>query len=308
MVELIAGVDIGGTNMRIAVATIQQPEVVLAHYVAKTPVAKGPEHYLDLIEEGLSICLGKLDSDKRALAGIGCTVPGITDGPNGIALFVSNLKDWDGYPVAQNLQKRLGIKAVIDNDVNAAALGEYWYGCGKGSHSLVYMTVSTGVAAGIVIEGRLLRGVHHAAGELGFLIPDPIHIGKDWNPNGCLELTSAGVGLVHQWKLAQNGAAKETSAIDVFEAANAGNDRAHDIVSKASDYLAQTAVAICTVIDPEILVMSGSIAQHQPFVLNRIRDVVKETIPYAPEVVLSTLKGDAPLIGALALIARSIGT
>lgn len=306
MVELIAGVDIGGTNMRIAVATIQQPEVVLAHYVVRTPVDSGPAQYLDLIEAGLSSCLAELRLASDALTGIGCTVPGITDGPNGIALFVSNLKEWDGYPVADNLQQRLGIKAVVDNDVNAAALGEYWYGSGKGCHSLVYMTVSTGVAAGIVIEGRLLRGVHHAAGELGFLIPDRKYIGKDWNPNGCLELTSAGVGLVHQWQLVQNGAAKEASAIDVFEAANAGDQNAHQIVAKASDYLAQTAVAICTVIDPEFLVLSGSIAQHQPFVLNRIREVVKETIPYAPDVVLSTLKGDAPLIGALALIARSL--
>lgn len=306
MVELIAGVDIGGTNMRIAVATIQQPEVVLANYVAKTPVDKGPAHYLDLIEEGLSVCLNELGRSSDALLGIGCTVPGITDASNGIALFVSNLKEWDAYPIADNLQKRLGMKAVVDNDVNAAALGEYWYGSGKGCHSLVYMTVSTGVAAGIVIEGRLLRGVHHAAGELGFLIPDRKYIGKDWNPNGCLELTSAGVGLVHQWKLAQNGAAEEASAVDVFKAANSGNDSARNIVSMASDYLAQTAVAICTVIDPELLVMSGSIAQHQPFVLNRIREVVKEAIPYAPDVVLSTLKGDAPLIGALSLIARSI--
>ena len=142
--------------------------------------------------------------------------------------------------------------------------------------------------------------------NLGFFIPDPAHIDTDWHPNGCLELTSAGVGLAKQWMDLNPGQNKPVSAVDVFEAVRQGDERAISIVERASNYLALSVVAICTLIDPECIVFSGSIAQHQPVLLDRCQKVAAFALPSVPAMVLSELHGDAPLIGALTRISEEL--
>ncbi len=241
------------------------------------------------------------------MKGVGCTIPGITDAERGTALLVTNLPGWDNYPIQKELAARIGVPAAVDNDVNAAALGEYWYGQGRGTHSVVYLTISTGIAAGIVIEGQLLRGFNHAAGEMGFFVPDPNLIDQSWEPNGCLELTSAGVGIVARYnEKVTDAASKLGSAKDVFDVATRGDKIAGTVVENATNYLAQTVIAIATIIDPEKVVLSGSIVQHQPHVFERLVRMTGKHIPHAPHVVQSEFNGNAPLIGALALIARKL--
>ncbi len=303
MHKLIAGVDLGGTNVRIALASQEAPETFLVHRTSRTPVAGGPQAFLDVVKSGIGMCLEELGHGHEALAGIGCTIPGITDARAGKALLVTNLPGWDGFHIEEALTQALGVPAAVDNDVNAAALGEYWFGQGKGCSSVVYLTISTGVAAGIVVQGHLLRGFNHAAGEMGFFVPDPAHLAGNWEPNGCLELTSAGVGIAQRWRAATN-AGEEHSAADVFNAAESGDAEAQRIVTQAADYLGLATLAIATVIDPERIVLSGSIVQHQQFVYDRICTIVDKHLPHAPSIVPSVFDGDAPLIGALALIAK----
>ena len=299
--EYIVGVDIGGTNTRVALAPLGEPDRIAVHYVFDTPAKDGPTHFLSMLDDGIRHCVQDAGVSVKALKGIGCALPGITNANTGTALFVSNLKGWDGFHLAGELVQRFGVHAVVDNDVNAAALGEFRYGAGKGSHSLVYYTLSTGIAAGFVLDGKVWRGFNHAAGELGYFIPDPEHIDTDWQPNGCLELTSAGVGLAKQWKDI-HPERSAVSAIDVFNAAKDNDPRALAIIERASNYLAQSVVAVCNVIDPECVVFSGSIAQHQPIFLARCREVAKMVLPSVPMMVLSTLHGDAPMIGVLTRI------
>ncbi len=303
--SIIAGIDIGGTNVRCALAQIEAPGQILARRSAKTPADGGVEPVLSVITDGLERCLNDAGYGWDGLAAVGCVAPGITDAAKGVVIDVANLPGWRNIPLAELLERRFGRPAIVENDVNAAALGEFAYGAGQGCHSLVYLTVSTGVAAGIVVEGRLLRGYHHAAGELGYFIPDPVHLGKNWEPSGCLELTSAGIGLAHAWADLRGGPATSDRAIEVFDAARAGDADAVALVNRAADYLAQAAIAIGNLIDPERLVLGGSIAQHQAVITNRIRDVVETTLLFPPDVVHAALGGDAPLIGALTLAAQN---
>ena len=215
--SIIAGIDIGGTNVRCALAQIETPGQILVRRIAKTPADGGVEPVLSIIADGLERCLKEAGYGWEALAAVGCVVPGITDAARGVVIEVANLPGWQHIPLTSLLERRFGRPAVVENDVNAAALGEFAYGAGQGCHSLVYLTVSTGVAAGIVVEGRLLRGYHHAAGELGYFIPDPVHLGKNWEPSGCLELTSAGIGLAHAWADLRGGPATSDRAIEVFD-------------------------------------------------------------------------------------------
>ena len=293
--------------MRCALAERDAPGVILVRRSTKTPT-DGVEPVLDVIRDEMARCLHKAGRDEAELAAVGCAVPGITDAARGVVIEVANLPGWQDVPLRALLEDRFGRPAIVANDVNAAALGEFAHGAGQGCHSLVYLTVSTGVAAGIVVEGRLLRGFHHAAGELGYFVPDPVHLGKDWTPSGCLELTSAGIGLAHAWADLRGGPATSDRAIEVFDAARAGDADAEALVHRAADYLAQAAIAIGNLIDPERLVLGGSIAQHEARIANRIRDVVATTLLFPPDVVHAALGGDAPLIGALTLAARSVAS
>lgn len=304
---LVAGIDIGGTNVRCAVASAARPGAILVHRTAATPAVEGPAPLLDFVAPMLVQCLAELGAGPDALAGIGCAIPGFTDAEAGVVVAVSNLRGWRDVPLGELLARRFGAPVAVENDVNAAALGEYHYGVGAAHdgrpavRSLVYMTISTGVAAGIVLDGRLWRGRHHAAGELGFMLTDPAQIGKDWEGIGCLELTSAGVGLGRAWAALRGGPASPTRAVEVFDAARAGDPDAAALVGRAADYLAMAVVAVGAIVDPDVVVLGGSIAEGQPSLVARIREVVETTLSFPPEVRLPALRGDAPIVGALYL-------
>ena len=301
--KLVAGVDVGGTNLRVAIARADDPARFLAHCAGSMPAPATPEACVARIGAFLDTCCAEAGVERRRVAAIASTVPGITDDASGTTLIVTNLPGWDRFPFAALLASGLGIEAHIENDVNAAALAEYYYGVGVGAHSLAYLTVSTGVAAGFVVQGQVLRGFRHSAGELGFLVPDPAHLDGDWEPNGCLELTAAGVGLAKYWAIHSGNA--DATAIDVFAAAREGNEHAGWLVQRAADYLAQTAIAIAAVLNPEVLVLGGSIAQHEPLVQQRIERQVARAFPFAPRIVGSSFEGNAPMVGALAIAARA---
>ncbi len=301
--KLVAGIDIGGTNVRCALAPVEKAGRMLARTAARTPAAGGVESVLDVVAGLLDRCLRRAGYAREDLAAVGCAAPGITDAETGVVLDAVNLAGWLDVPLGALLRARFGVPAAVENDVNAAALGEYAQGAGRDCRSLVFLTVSTGVAAGIIVEGRVLRGHHHAAGEIGPLIPDPAHLGKDWSPNGCLELTSAGVGLARAWAERRGGPASPDRAVEVFEAARAGDAEAGALVRRAADYLALAAVAIGTILDPEVLVLGGSIALKEATISARIAEVVASTLLYPLRVVPAALGGDAPLVGALLLAA-----
>jgi len=300
----VAGIDVGGTNVRCALALHDAPTRILVRKSARTPTGGGLEPILGLIEDLVEACCREKGYDRDRLVAVGSTAPGITDARAGVVIDAGNLPGWQNLPLAALMERRFGVPAVIENDVNAAALGEYAYGAGQGRHSLVYVTVSTGVAAGIVVEGKLLRGFHHCGGELGLLIPDRTHIGTDWGNIGCLELTSAGVGLAREWAALRGGRATPDRARAVFEAAAGDDAEAQALVSRAADYLAIAALAIGVLIDPEVIALGGSIAEHQAVIIDRIREVLTTTMPFPPDVVHATLGADAPLVGVLTLTAE----
>jgi glucokinase len=302
--KIVVGVDIGGTNIRCALARRDDPSGIIMRRSDKTPADAGPEAVVAFIAREVALCLEEAGLEREAVVGVGCAAPGITDAGAGVVISAANLRGWRDVPLARLLEEKAGVAATIENDVKAAALGEFRYGAGKGRRSLVYMTVSTGVSAGIIIDGRVLRGHNHFAGEIAYLLGEPDHIGRDWGANGCLELTSAGVGISREWAAAHGDEAPSVSAAEVFAAARAGDPVAVGIINRAGDYLAQAAVALCAIIDPEVLVVGGGIAENEPALIEHISEVVQETVPFPPPVVRAALGGDAPLIGALALIAE----
>lgn len=299
--SLVAGVDIGGTNLRCAVAALDDARQIIARTATPILQKTDPAQIVELIFAQINSCIERSGTLLSSIVGLGCTAPGITDAQTGVVISAVNLGNWQNVPLAGLLGERFGLPVAVENDVKAAALGERHFGAGKNCSSLVYMTVSTGVSAGIIVGGEVLRGQNHCAGEIPYLLMEPAHIGQDWGANGCLELNAGGVGIARQWAAKHGG---DQTATDVFRLARAGDAKAREAIDRASNYLAQAAVALCVIVDPAILVLGGGIAVNQPELVEHISRVVRETLPFPPQVALSWLGEDAPLLGALQLAVR----
>ncbi|HVG38780.1 MAG TPA: ROK family protein, partial [Pyrinomonadaceae bacterium] len=227
---LLAAVDIGGSNVRCALSRADRPLDFLTRRSAPTPAASVPSAFVDFLFEQIDACLAEANCDRDALASLGCTAPGITDARRGVVVSAANLSGWVNVPLAELLRAKFGVPVAVENDVNAAALGEREFGAGRGADSLIYLTISTGVAAGIITDGKLLRGFRQCAGEIGFILSEPAQIGRDWGHNGALELTAAGIGIARQWQT-QNANRENVTAVDVFRAAREGDAAAMEIVT-----------------------------------------------------------------------------
>jgi glucokinase len=225
-----------------------------------------------------------------------------------------NLPGWLDLPLADNVGRELGKPAVLQNDANAAAFGEYWAGVGRGLNSLVQFTLGTGIGCGIVINGKLHEGEHSHGAEAGH-----IRIALDhprYNATGLygsleayasakavvertLEALDAGQESTLAMCRAQHG---EITAKDIFDAADAGDELGKTIVDQTAFYLAVGAVNLMHVIDPNIVVFSGGMIAAGPAFLERIRHYVKENalpVPASETVITYAQLGtDAGFIGA----------
>ena len=302
--ELLAGVDIGGTSTRCAIAKRNAPDQILHTCMQATPHS-GVSDTLDCAIELLKRNLAQVDGTCDVLA-LGCVAPGMADVRRGVILEAANLPNWTDVPLQDLLEQRLPLKVTIANDVNAATLAEALTGAGKGQSPVIYVTVSTGVAAGIVINGSIVHGAHYCAGEISNMIVERASLDKDWGTNGCLELTAAGVGLATAWARQKGGEVHARRAVEVFEAADSGDAFAMSLVNQMRDCLAQAALAIATVLDPSQIILGGSIGLKRPAIAERMKEVLQASLLYPPEVIPAALGEEAPMIGALHLASKSL--
>ncbi|MCY4673246.1 MAG: ROK family protein [Bacteroidetes bacterium] len=299
---LIAGIDIGGTRTRCALARKDKPHEIYRRISVATP-QQGPDAVLDAVEDMIRDKLGV----EEPLCAVGCVAPGMTDTQSGVVLEATNLNYWTNIPLVTELETRFQAPAAIENDVNAAVIAETRLSVSTEMSPVVYVTLSTGVAAGIVIDGKILRGANYCSGEIGSIIPSPEYLGQDWQPGGCLEQLAGGVGLAAQWAKIQGAPPNTTSALEVFQAADAGDIEAIALINKATDYLAQAIVALVCILDPAIVILGGSIGLARPRIAERMRQVLAESVPHAPPLLPSYLGEDAPLLGSLILAGSCLG-
>ena len=299
----IAGIDIGGTRTRCALARRGKPHEICRKASAATP-QEGPDAVLDLVEDIIRDKLGV----EEPLCAVGCVAPGMTDTQSGVVLEAVNLGNWINVPLVAELERRFQAPVAVENDVNAAALAEARLSVSAEMSPVVYVTLSTGVAAGIVIDGKILRGANYCAGEIGNMIPCPEYLDQDWQPGGCLEQLAGGIGLAAQWAKIQGTLSSTTSALEVFQAADAGDAKAVALINKATDYLAQAILALVCVLDPEIVILGGSIGLARPEIAERVRQTLAKSVSHVPDVLPSCLGEDAPLLGSLILAESCSGS
>lgn len=191
------GVDLGGTNLRIA--AVDEAGKLLAKTTLKTEVSLGRELVIgELCRATLAMAQQMRESrgDAAGLCGVGVGVPGLVDSESGRLLDSPNLPGWSNYDVKGEIERRLGTAVILENDANAAALGEQWMGAGRGFENMCMYTLGTGVGGGLVLNGGIWRGWNGLAGELGHCNVEPGGHACNCGSHGCLEQYASATAVV----------------------------------------------------------------------------------------------------------------
>ena len=260
------GVDLGGTTVKLAF--FNDEGTMLNKWEIPTVTSNGGSRILPDIAASIRGHLDKVGVADSDVLGIGIGVPGPVNG-KGVVNKCVNL-GWGVFNIHEELGKLTGFPVKAGNDANVAALGEYWKGGGQGCENMIFATLGTGVGGGIVVDGKLVHGVHGAGGEIGHLVlnrneTEPCGCGKC----GCVEQYCSATGIV---RMAEKhlAATNEASSLrdifpltckDVFDHAAAGDAVASDILEKVYAYLGEFLADLCAVLDPEAVVLGGGVSK-----------------------------------------------
>jgi glucokinase len=307
----VAAVDVGATKTLVAVvpveATGEISEPVARWRVRRLATDRDPDRHVAAI----ATVIGDLAAGSR-VAAIGVAAPGPLDPARGVILNSPNL-GWKDYPLGPALAALVGAPVGLEDDANAGALGEALLGAGAGLDPVVYLTLSTGVGAGIVVSGRIVRGAHHAAGEVGHLVVDPTGPRCGCGGRGHVEAFVGGAGLARRaadtWPSGTlaDGSAAPPDAAGILRLARAGDPNAMRLANDAADALARAIAALSAVLDPGAIVVGGSLGLGQRALVRRAarharRLVIAEA--GASHLVVPAAHGErSPLVGAALLAA-----
>lgn len=291
------GVDLGGTNVRAAI--VDEEGKVLVQKKSPSYAQEGKEKVMNTI-----INLIKSLPDYESCSGIGVGVPGPCDEKTGSMVLATNLPGFEGYSIANKLEETFHMPSFIDNDANVAALAEALVGAGKGKKVVYYVTLSTGIGGGLVINGECISGKHGFTGEIANIIIDRNRSKVNYLAVGAIENEASGTAITR--KANEKASKKYKHAGEVFEDAHNGDPVAKEIVDNVARDLAQLFATIACVCDPDIFILGGGMMQSSDLFLPSVIEKFKEishTQLHDDEFVLASLE-EPGVIGA-AMLPRS---
>lgn len=255
----------------------------------------------DPLEQLISELLGIAYKTNRSIRGIGVGAPGITYYDEGVVKWVPTL-EWRDFPLTQKLTDSFNLPVIFDNDVNLSALGEMWFGVGKGQKNLVYILIDQGIGAGIIIDGEVYRGSHLTAGEIGFLLPDTDALNEKWKGIGATESIASVPGIIRRAEEVINYGvtdlyAKELTIENIFAAYQAGELWSQPVIDSTIDILSQIVGTVSVCFDPDVIVISGEVAKFSDIIIKKILERLKSRVPLRPKLLHSTLSHKAPIMG-----------
>ncbi|HEU4827773.1 MAG TPA: ROK family protein [Gemmatimonadales bacterium] len=267
----VLGIDIGGTSFTVG-AVPDDGTRVAAMRNAPTLAESGADAVLDRI---IGVARAVMDETRAADAratfmGIGAGAPGPLDTKRGVVLLTPNL-GWVDYPLADRLRERLGLPVAIDNDANCAVLGEWWMGAARGTRHAIGFTIGTGIGGGIILDGRLYHGASDCAGEIGHTTIDSNGRRCACGNYGCLEAYASGPAIARRATEAIEAGAESglPSLVDgdlsritaqlVYEAAEAGDELAREVVHDTAHFLGAGVANLVNIFNPEVVVVCGGV-------------------------------------------------
>ncbi|MBI4550762.1 MAG: ROK family protein [Candidatus Latescibacteria bacterium] len=308
--DLIIGVDLGGTNVRSA--------AVDAHgrvsHNAKLSVWGSPsrDEVIDRIARVIQQTMTGCGPER--VRGIGIGTPGLVIADTGTVVFAPNLPDWVDLPLGPVLAERFHLPVAVENDANAAAIGEQWTGAGVGVQSLICLTLGTGVGGAIILDGRIWRGANGAAAEIGHMTVDEHGVPCPCGNHGCLEQYASAPAVARQAREAlQAGRTSRltelcdgnldtiTSAL-VAQAAMEGDEVARQVMHRAGTLLGMAMASLTNILNPEMFIIGGGMINAGELLFEPIwSEVRSRSYTWSASIlriVPATLGDDAGVIGA----------
>lgn len=312
MARFCIGIDLGGTYIKLTALDVDRtPGEVVS---LPTPGSGGAEAVADRMADGARRTMDEQGISAKDVAGVGIGAPGPLRISEGVVVGMPNIPGMENAPLARMVSDRLGLPCALENDANAAALGEFLCGAGESSNEMVLLTLGTGLGSGVIMEGEVFHGAHESAPELGHLIVVPGGEECNCGQSGCLERYCSATFMAArarrriereaaEGELARRLAEKgEIDARDVREAAAAGDHLAAEQWDEMAYYLAIGCVNLCRIYDPDRIVLAGGMAQAGEALLEPVRKHFRELhwklAEPLSEIALAKLGNDAGAIGA----------
>jgi glucokinase len=310
-VKNVLAVDIGGTHFRTGLFDEQGRRLLVLE--GDTDRVAGRDWMLSQVATRCRDLMAQTDAPVKAC---GLSFGGPVDFRRQSVTSVHS-SGWQGFELGKWMEQTLGISCRLDNDANAGALGEYHYGAGQGAKLMVYITLSTGMGSGIVYEGKLLRGKDYMAGEIGHIPVSDSGALCSCGGRGCLECFSSGGAIeerAREWaerrpervaRMVELSGGPIITANGLMQAAAEGDAAAIHILRETNRWLARGLLMIIRILNPDIIVLGGGVAQSGTILLETLQGFLDElaspTITYSTQIVTAALGNYSPLYGAAAM-------
>ena len=309
------GVDLGGTN--IAVGVVDENHKIIGRGKVNTRAPRPAEAIFDSIKEAVDMAVVNAGINYDEIVSVGIGTPGSVNKDTGAIEFSNNLK-FHNVPAKDMLEERLKKPVYLENDANAAALGEAVAGCGNGVKNFVAVTLGTGVGSGIIIDGKIYRGSNFCGGEMGHMVINVDGIPCNCGRKGCWEKYASATALVSQaveamqgnkasllWQTCDDDLNK-VEGKTIFEALDMGDETAKAVVDRYLYYVSIGLANVINALQPESICIGGGISGQGEKILKPIRDMVKAErySVYADKqanILPAALGNDAGIIGAALL-------
>jgi len=264
MSKVVIAFDLGGTNLRLAAVTAEGE--IIFRTKRDTPKSTKADEILQIIIECACECIDFL-KNRFEIKMIAAAVPAAVNAKDGIVLKAPNIPCLDGFRFVEALSDILKIRVILENDANAAALGENWLGAAKDFESSICVTLGTGVGGGIIIDGKILRGVDGTAGEIGHICVEPFGALCGCGSNGCVEQYASAKAIVRlagelgrEFPKSYLRGKFDISAQEIYEAGKQGDKLALEVFRQQGFYLGIALANLINVLNPEVIVIGGGAA------------------------------------------------
>lgn len=309
MQKFVVGVDLGGTKISTALSNLNGE--VISQTTVPTNANEGEIPVLNRIIESIDKVIKDGNVTYKEVKGIGIGIPGALDVENGIILFTPNVP-FKNFNIVEPLKKKFEIPVFIDNDANVATIGEYVFGAGKGFKNVIFLTVSTGVGGGAILNGNIYRGNTSNALEIGHMTVAPGGPRCNCGNIGCVEATSSGTAIAKRGQEALSSKVETSlrkydniTSYEVFTEAAAGDAVCKEIIENALNYLGIAVANAVSIFDPAVIIIGGGVSKAGDIVFETVRKVVDKrcfkSMAESVKIVPAGLGTDAGVIGAVAL-------
>lgn len=308
--QLACAIDLGGTHLR--AATIDASGHIHFRLKQRTPAANNPRDIAAALVAAVRQCDKRCEAEGRSISSVSVVIPGTVNVAAGKVLNVPNILCLDSFDLATALTEALDRPVILENDANAAAVGEMWLGAAHGRRTIVCVTLGTGVGGGIILEGKLWHGVNDSAGEIGHMCVEPFgDVVCGCGSRGCLEVYASATAIV---RMAREGLPRDPSSVlnatdltaeSIFAAGMHGDPLALEVFHRMGDYLGIGLANLINILNPEMIVIGGGVANGWELFEEHMRRQIDEhafPLPAAEvKIVPAECGDDAGLLGAARL-------